>query len=130
MPNSSWCEHEGLLHMIPKGTRHYYHILHIGKGKLNVISLWNSHNTIIKVGIKKLKSFAYFGSFELTFLIHFLPSKELAKRLILLQSYKNSQLGTFAKDTESTTYTMLQGSGKATQECRIGKSLMNYLCFW
>ena len=61
-------------------------------------------------------------SFELTFLIHFLPSKELAKRLILLQSYKNSQLGTFAKDTESTTYTMLHGSGKATQEYRIGKS--------
>ena len=69
VPNSSWCEHEGLLrletflagknldlatiitdrnrqnaayirrNMAPKGTRHYYDIWHIAKGKLNGISL-------------------------------------------------------------------------------------------
>lgn len=66
MPNSSWCEHEGLLrleqflarknldldviitdrnrqnaayirrNMAPKGTTHYYDIWHIAKGKYNV----------------------------------------------------------------------------------------------
>ena len=85
--------YEGIWH--PKEpdiiTRHYYDIWHIAKGKLNGISLWNFHNTIIWVYVyhwRKLKSFAHFGSFELTFLIHFLSLKELVKRLMPLQSKK------------------------------------------
>ena len=57
-------------------------IMTSAKGKLNVVSLWNFHNTIIWVYVyhwRKLKSFAHFGSFELTFLIHFFHQRNWQK---------------------------------------------------